>query len=156
MNVMPTLEGGLRIDAENPIDWELLLAVLQDAKSCESDLAARLAGMMPPEETPEWEELVVPDLRENFDSQLDLVARTVSEARQSACEGTGSLWIHRADGAAWYGALNQARLALEERFQFGPAVNVDPKAWTVAKRAAFHRSRFYQTIQGLLLEFVMA
>jgi hypothetical protein len=156
MKAMPTLEGGLRIDAENSDDWAVLRAIVEDAGACNDDLASRLGGMISEEAGAEdWDELVVPDLREAFQDELAQVGAAVESAVYHADEGPGPIWINRDDVFAWYSALNQARLALEEQFAFGPGESLDPQGFTPGRRAAFIRSRFYCAIQGLLLEHVM-
>jgi hypothetical protein len=52
--------------------------------------------------------------------------------------------------------LNQARLALETRFKFGPAQGVARiDSFPAAKRSAFIRSQFYCALQSVLLEHVL-
>jgi hypothetical protein len=156
MKAMPTLEGGLRIDAESADDWAVLRSIVEDANAGETDLASRLGGMISEEAGAEdWDELVVPDLREAFQDELAQVGASIESAVYHADEGPGPIWITRDDVSAWYSALNQARLGLEEQFAFGPGESINPHGYTPARRAAFIRSRFYCAIQGLLLEHVM-
>jgi hypothetical protein len=158
MKAMPTLEGGLRIDAEDAADWEVLSAIVSDAKDVDGgiDLASRLGGMISEEAgARDWEEFVVPDLREAFHDELAEVGASIEAAMFHAQEGPGPLWITPEDAFSWYSALNQARLALEEHFAFGPGESIDPSAFTPARRAAFIRSRFYCALQSLLLEHVL-
>ena len=156
MKAMPTLEGGLRVDAEDAGDWELLRCIIADANGCEADLASRLGGLISEEAGgPDWEEYVVPDLREEFQDELAQVGAAIESAVFHAQDGPGPLWITREDVYPWYSALNQARLAIEEHFAFGPSDAVDPVGLTPERRAAFIRSQFYCAIQGLLLEYVM-
>ena len=156
MKAMPTLEGGLRVDAEDSDDWAILRAIVEDANSGQTDLASRLGGMISEEAGAEdWDELVVPDLREGFQDELAQVGAAIETAAYHADEGAGPIWITSEDVFAWYSALNQARLALEEQFGFGSSESIDPQGLTPASRAAFIRSRFYCAIQGLLLEHVM-
>lgn len=156
MKAMPTLEGGLRIDTENDGDWEVLRAIVTDANGCDNDLASRLGDLISEEAGAEdWEELVVPDLREAFQDELAQVGAAIESAIFQAREGPGPIWITREDVFAWYSSLNQARLALEELHSFGPEESISPENLTTARRSAFVRSRFYCAIQGLLLEHVM-
>lgn len=156
MKAAPTLEGGLRIDAEEEDDWEILRSVIADANGGTVDLASRLGNFIDDEAGGEdWEEYVVPDLREGFQDELGQVAASIESAVAAANGGTGPLWITRQDGFAWYSAFNQARLALEELYHFGPAENIKPTRFNAEKRAAFLRSKFYCAIQSLLLEYVM-
>lgn len=156
MKVSPTLEGGLRIDAEDLGDWEVLHAILHDAKHGDGDLAGRLGEMISEESGAEdWREYVMPDLREAFTEQLDKVSTTIEGAMAEANGGPGSIWIHRNEGMLWYGALNQARLAIEETHHFGPTDSVTMEDLPPARRSAFFRSQFYLAIQSLLLDHVM-
>jgi hypothetical protein len=156
MKAMPTLEGGLRIDAEDLNDWAILRSIIGDANGCAIDLAKRLGGLIREEAGAEdWQEYVVPDLREAFQDELAQVGAAIESAAHQANGGPGPLWITRDDVFQWYSALNQARLALEERFEFGPSENIELKGLKLERRAGFTRSKFYCAIQGLLLEHVM-
>lgn len=156
MTVMPTLEGGLRIDAESAGDWDLLRGIVDDANGGGADLASRLGGMVDDAEIAEdWLEFVVPDLREGFQDELAEIAALIESAAFNADGGPGPIWVTRENAHAWYSALNQARLSLEERYRFGPEGKADPRRMAVEKRVAFIRSGFYSDIQSLLLEHVM-
>ena len=156
MKAMPTLEGGLRIDAENFNDWGMLRSIIGDANGCGIDLASRLGGLISQEAGAEdWEEYVVPDLREGFQDELAQIGAAIESAIFNADAGPGPLWISREDVFPWYSALNQARLAIEEQFHFGPGDTIDPADLTPKRRAGFMRSQFYGAIQSLLLEHVM-
>ncbi len=156
MKAMPTLEGGLRIDTEDASDWELLRSIIADANGCEIDLASRLGGLVSPDAGgDDWQEYVVPDLREEFQDELAQVGAAIESAMFHADSGAGPLWITRDDVFPWYSSLNQARLAIEEHFHFGPRETIEMKGLTPERRAAFIRSKFYSAIQGLLLEYVM-
>lgn len=156
MKVAPTLEGGLRIDAEDLGDWEVLHAILHDARRGENDLAGKLGNLISEDAGAEdWKEYVVPDLRSEFDHQLEKVSTTIESAMEQTGGGPGSIWISRADGFLWYGALNQARLAIEELHHFGPTDTVSMEDLPPARRSSFFRSQFYLAIQSLLLDHVM-
>jgi hypothetical protein len=157
MKAMPTLEGGLRIDAESPNDWTVLRSIVADAGAANSvDLASRLGALISEEAGAEdWEEYIVPDLREGFQDELAQVGANIESAIFEVDGGPGPVWISREDVFPWYSALNQARLSLEEIFHFGPGEDIDPATLPPAKGAAYIRSRFYCAIQGLLLEHVM-
>lgn len=153
---MPTLDGGLRIDAEDPGDWQILKSITHDAVACDEKLAQRLGNLVTDEEVaPDWREYVVPDLEEGFSSAVLHVTTSIAAARLESGGGPGPLWITRDDAFHWYSALNQARLALEDRFHFGPGERVDPADLTPLRRAAFLRSQFDCAVQSLLLEHVL-
>ena len=156
MKILLTQDGGLRIEVEDPDDWRLLKGITHDAVSCDEKLASRLGNLVTdPDVAPDWQEYIVPDLDEGFSSDLFAVASAIAAARFNAAGAAGTLWIPCDQVFPWYSALNQARLALEQRFQFGPGPAVDPARLPPAHRAAFLRSQFYCAIQSLLLELGM-
>lgn len=156
MKAMPTLDGGLRLDTEDAEDWEMLRSIVTDASARGSDLAKHLGSFISEEAGAEdWEELVVPDLREAFQDELAQVGAAIESAISNSDGEAGPLWIAAEDGFHWYSALNQARLALEEQHHFGPLERLDPKGLKPARRDAFIRSRFYCAVQSMLLDYVM-
>lgn len=156
MKAMPTLEGGLRIDTENEGDWEILRSILADAKRPDIDLASRLGNLMSEEAGSEdWQAYVVPDLREGFQDELAHVGAAIEAAMFHAENGPGPIWISREDVTQWYSALNQARLAIEEEFHFGPNSPTDPTSLPPDRFGAWIRTHFYQTLQSMLLDYVM-
>ena len=156
MKVMPTLEGGLRIDAEEADDWLLLSGVTEDAISCDEKLARRLGKRITDEEVAgDWREFVEPGLDEEFSVSVVFVATRIAAARVDSGGEAGPLWITVDDASHWYSTLNQARLALEERYRFGPGEAIDPNSLPPEQRSGFFRSQFYCAIQSLLLDHVM-
>lgn len=156
MNVLPTPDGGLRILIKTEKNWELLRSILTDAAGCQIDLASRLGGLISEEAGAEdWHEYVVPDLREEFEDELKHVRDAINTAIAEADNGSGSVEIDPDHGFIWYSALNQARLALEEQFKFGPSDEISPEGLSPAARFAFLRSQIYLEIQSMLLFHVM-
>jgi len=156
LKIIPTLEGGLRIDTEDTADWALLHHIAYDAISCEDSLSNRLGGLViDPDVEDDWREFVLPDLDQQFSSALVNVTNTIKTAEVDLSEGVGVLWITKEDGMDWFSALNQARLALEEQYQLGNSADIEPEDLAPEERSAFLRSQFYSAIQGLLLEHVM-
>lgn len=153
MKAGQTLDGGLRIDAEDGDDWFVLVRIAADAEG--DSLAERLGGLMDGELAEDWREFVVPDLRDEFEGRVAFVRHEVEAAMAAAQGAAGSLWISRERAFDWYGALNQARLALEERYGFGPALIPAGAMQSAERRSAYVRARFYCAIQSMLLEFVM-
>jgi hypothetical protein len=151
MRVAPTLNGGLRIDAEAPGDWDSLRSIVRDAKPAE--LAHRLTEATG-SDTEDWEEFVQPELQTTFEGQLEIVRTTIEDAADLALEGPGPLFISKSNAQDWYGALNQARLALHARYDFAQE-DPDPEKMSVKKRAAFYRNQFYSIVQDLLLDRVI-
>ncbi len=154
MKAMPTLEGGLRIEVDGPGDWSMLRFLITDAISHrDDDLAERLGGLI--EDTGDWSDYVVPDLREAFQDELAQVGAAIEAAKAEANGMAGRIRITRDDAWPWYSALNQARLSLEEHFRFGDAASLDKQSLSPARASAFIRSRFYCALQEVLLKYVM-
>jgi hypothetical protein len=152
---MPTLEGGLRVDAEDAGDWLLLASIAHDAGSCDEKLAERLGALIRDGElAADWREFIIPELDEAFQADVSRVAAAVSAARLEVAGGKGPLWIARDDAPGWYSALNQARLAIEEIHRFGPGERVRPAKLPPDARSAFLRSQFYCALQGVLLDLM--
>jgi len=108
-----------------------------------------------------WEDIVVPDLQHHFSSQIEHVLKVIREAKKRAPDhekGESAVEIHipREDGELWYGALNQARIALESHYKFGPIDEIDVlETLSPKKRDAFLRERFYMSLQSVLIQYVM-
>lgn len=148
MKAAPTLDGRIRLDLEDAIDLAVLRAIIADARGRDDDLAGRLAAGMDAGVADDWADYVLPELRESFDGQLAAIATALSEVAPG-----GALFITRDDAEAWFGGLNQARLALEARFGLAAA---DEGSLKGEARSAGIRSHFYQMLQGLLLHFLMS
>jgi hypothetical protein len=156
VKILPTLEGGLRIDAEDRADWHLLAAIADDAVDRKTRLADQLGGLITAEEIAEdWREYIIPDLDAAFQSDIARVAAAIQIAHDASNGEAGPLWIERDDGPAWYSVLNQARLALEDHHHFGPSEHIEMDSLPPQKRVSFLRSQFYCAFQSLLLDHVM-
>ena len=105
MKILPTLEGGLRIDIEEDEDWEIFEILLIDARGRSPDWLAKRLGVLMEEE--DGEEYVVPELTSHFSSQAEVVKGALTRARQKAKNGKGELFIERSDGEIWYGLVNR-------------------------------------------------
>jgi hypothetical protein len=156
MKIAPTLEGGLRIDPESDLDWQILRMISADANQHETDLADRLGGMVRDERIAEdWMECVVPDLREAFCDDLFQIQAAIEAAAAFHSDGAHSIWISKEDAFAWYSALNQARLALEEMYRFKNEPDIDSENAPSPRQQAFLRSQFYCALQSLILEHAL-
>ncbi len=148
MTIAPTVSGGLKLIPEEDQDWVVLLKIAHDG---DGDLAQHFAGLM--DEDSMWEDIVVPELESEFSTQRKKVLKDVMEARERKSDG---LIIDRKDAEIWYGAFNQARLAMEEKYRFGPREFRDSDDFEDEEmRSAYFRNEFYGTVQSLLLEYVM-
>lgn len=152
MKIMPTLDGGLRIDAEDKDDWRLLSGITGDAMSRDDKLSHRLGEFITDEAVAlDWLEYIVPELEDGFSAAVLYVTTAIASARVESGGGPGPLWITRDDVFHWYSALNQARLAIEEIHHFGPGAGIHPDELPPARRSVFLRSQFYCAIQSMLL-----
>ncbi len=157
MKLAPTLEGGLRIDADAAEDWIVLDAICVDATSLPGlSLYDRLSEKMVKD--PDWEEFVVPEIRSQFSDEVTHVSRALSAAARDD-DQIGSLFITREDAPIWYGAINQARMTLEHVYKLS---DLDEFAELdelgdlgQEKLSAVVRGHFYSTFQSLLLEYVL-
>lgn len=151
MKVGPTLQGGLRIDVENSLDWMVLRCIPYDARGGGIDLADRVSAPMAKDKgIDDWREFVVPELQDGFNSQLETIEKALAGTADD--DEPGQVFITKEEAELWYGGLNQARLALEDRYGFS---DEDPATMTPGKRSAWFRSQFYLHVQSVLLDHVM-
>lgn len=148
MTITPTLSGGLKLQPEEEQDWLILFEIANDG---DADLAQQFSELM--DEDSMWEEIVQPELETEFSKQRKTIVDAVRQAQEA---GEDELVIEQADADAWYGALNQARLAIEAKHQFGPRELHDlDELKDPEMRSAYFRNDFYCSVQSLLLEYVM-
>lgn len=157
MKLAPTLQGGLRIDADSLEDWMVLDAICGDAANLPgAPLYDRLSEKM--QKDADWEEFVAPDIRSQFSDQISHVSRAISSAPMDE-DHAGSIFISKEDSLIWYGAINQARMTLELQFQISELDEFvdleDLGQLSEEKRSAVIRGHFYSTFQSLLLEYVL-
>lgn len=152
MKIAPTIEGGLRIDPETNEDWHILRAIALDANGCETDLADRLGGLVTDGKISEdWQDIVVPDLRESFADDLHYIYAAIEAAAAFQDAGESPIWITREDAFTWYSGLNQARLALEDKYTFGSDPEADPANLIPIRHEALLRNHFYCALQSFIL-----
>lgn len=150
------MEGGLRIDAEDAIDWQLLQSICHDALGHETQLASRLGAMIKdPSVQEDWQHFVIPELAGSFHAAIHHVAASLQQAARDNPQQAGTVWITPQDAELWYSTLNQARLALEQLHHLGNSDTPAPQGLNAAARAAHMRSQLYLAIQSLLLEHVL-
>lgn len=147
MKVAPTLEGGLCIEPESDTDWTVLTTIVTDAGR-PAHLAESLADLMDSES--EWEDLVLPDLRDTFEGECRYVQAAVTNARE---KNEQAIFITPQGGGKWYGAINQARLALQARYQLHKIDS--PEEAGRELQSAYFRERFYLMLQSMLIEYVI-
>lgn len=156
MKIAPTIEGGLRVNPETPADWHVLRSIALDANSPDADLATRLGIQVSDDKlSSDWQELVVPDLRESFTDEIHHVQASIEAASAFPRNGEYPIWITPEDAFTWYGALNQARLAMEEKYGFGPDPESNPANFAPVRHEALIRARFYGTLQFFILKHAL-
>jgi len=157
MDATPTLNGGLRIDADSLHDWMILELICADATSLPgAPLYDRLSSEMEKDE--DWEEFVVPDIKSQFSEQIAYVSRAISAAARDE-DHAGSVFITKDDALIWYGALNQARISLEHQYELSKLLqSMTPEvleSLDIEIHAALIRGQFYGETQNMLLDYVL-
>lgn len=153
MKVDVTISGGLRIETQNEQDWALLLCIIADIQNDQYDLANRLSHLVDRED--EWQEFVTPELREGFHEQLTVVARALKKADDECEDEIREVFVNRSDADAWYGTLNQARLALEEKHELSKIEMETISTMSLSRQLAYVRDRRYLMLQYELLSTLM-
>lgn len=142
------LGGSLTIVINSEKDWDVLAMMAQDISS-QANLAESLGGLMV--EDSGWKEYVVPDLKEGFNQQSNYVATVINNARS---QEQGTIHIEKENAELWYGAVNQARLALEARYNLSEIEDIGGA--TDKLYEVYCRDGFYHIILCALLEYIMS
>jgi len=109
----------------------------------------------------DWREHVVPDLEQQFAQQLDVVTEDLKNVRKSGGTAPGSenfeFLIPYEHVDDWYGALNQARLVMQERHHFPELDSTEAlmKLLQSDDLRPYLTARFYIEIQSALLDLAM-
>ena len=102
------------------------------------------------QEDQDWRENVTPELREFFQSHVDVVRGNLAQLKTDGATATLSIPI--ANARAWIHTLNQARLALGARHGVTEDdIEVRRKPRSEAKAYALMQIDFYGMLLGLLL-----
>ena len=149
MKISPTSDSELIIELETASDARAFEHILADARGSEGvdHLAQTLSGFMDADS--EWDEWVVPELKEGYRQQLDIVEETLSDIRN---KNLTKICIDEDSVELWYGAINLARLMLNERYHFD-AVEFDEDTEEVIQ-LAYMRDQFYTALLSLMLDFI--
>jgi hypothetical protein len=112
----------------------------------------------------DWHQHVIPDLQTEFSRQLDVVAGDLKNVRrQKPDKGGGEDGEHYEftipfdHVESWYGALNQARLVMQERYRFPEIESVEAvvEMFQSENIKPYLTSRFYVELQAALLDLAM-
>ena len=156
MNVQRLDEHTIGLLDLNMVLCELLHQIVPSAEPGDDPAAnARLfpspTGGTEAEFDGEWRSYVEPGLRELFQSHLDIVKSDLSELPRGASDELYSLRIPVAHLEHWIGALNQARLALASRHDFGEKEMESSPPLNEARGLVLFQIHIY----GLLLDWFL-
>lgn len=155
MIVLPTLNGGVKLVIERERDWDFLKSIGKDVAK---DFPARFSSLM--DEDSMWDEIVQPELTEEFSSQIryviEQVERVYDESVSDYEEELPEICLTQGEAEIWYGALNQARLSIWETQKEGKTdlaeANEQKRREVIFTNG---RYRFYGMIQEAILDYVM-
>ncbi|MDA7615286.1 hypothetical protein N9Z77_02370 [Akkermansiaceae bacterium] len=155
MIVLPTLNGGIKLVIEREQDWDNLKSISDDAAE---DFSKRFSLLM--DEDSMWDEIVEPELKDQFSSQVTFVKKQVELAFDNSVddfeEELPEISIAKEEAELWYGALNQARLSFEEKF--GKEIEALKETGKIGNgevvRALF-RNQFYFRFQSEIIDHTM-
>lgn len=176
MKFVVTETGALLADLDR-IEYMLLTQVADAADYTDSVLVRRrlfpepvggdLDGKVRREINEDWQEHVIPDLENSFRRALETFEADVANARLGQAEGNGvfdgqpstyNVEIPMEHTDAWCSALNQARLALNEKYDLdllGNEEEEDEAAIASAEWLARLQNEYYGMIQELLIRRLM-
>jgi len=107
----------------------------------------------------DWAEFVAPDLQTLFDEQLQRVVADLEAAEPSiGVPGAVDVVIAPSHLEAWFGALNQARLAMNEEFGCEALEAPEPHDPNVVEELsddqhfAMHHFMFYRFLQEMVMQ----
>lgn len=158
MKIRFSVEGDCEILIENDLEKEIFPCIVRDARSLGREwMSDSLGPDFEDEWFPCWQEWVQPELQEAFSSQLN----SVTNHRKGA---ENVITIPANELELWYGAVNQARIVLDDIFHFFDedlSDNFDEVMsdyagqWEEEKQAAYQRMHFYAWFQEIMLEGMM-
>lgn len=153
MHLIPTLEGGLKIQLDSVEQISLFEHILSDAGGKEETL--QLARSLGKKMDDEWDQFISPELSDRFFQDLKAVKAEIKKASELS---EPEIFITPDTASEWYSSLNQARLSLEEHHdlsQIKAEDEIDPDKLDPELFSALVRDDLYLHIQSMLLEYVM-
>tara|TARA_B100000497_G_scaffold97085_1_gene109163 strand:+ start:188 stop:658 length:471 start_codon:yes stop_codon:yes gene_type:complete len=155
MIVLPTLNGGIKLVIEREQDWDNLKSISDDAAE---DFSKRFSRLM--DEDSMWDEIVEPELKDQFSSQVKFVKKQVEMAFENSVddfdEELPEILITKEESELWYGALNQARLSFEEKFRKEiEDLNETGEIENGEVVRALFRNQFYFRFQSQIMDHTM-
>ena len=155
MKIRFTDKGDFEILLENALEKDIFPCIIRDARALgEEWVSDSLGPDFDDEWFPGWQEWVQPELQDAFSGQLDAI-------RQYCKPRDNELHIPARHLEDWYGAVNQARLVLENIFHFADedlpdsfeeVIANNAEQWPEEKQSAYQRIHFYAWFQEILLD----
>lgn len=154
MKIRFTDKGDMEVLLENDLERDIFPCIERDARALgEEWLSDSLSPDFDDPWFTNWQEWVQPEVQERFDEQLSSLNKFSKPVGEM-------LFIPQAHVEAWYGAVNQARIALETIFHFSEEEIPDNREelmskveqWAEDKQGGYQRFHFYGWFQEILLE----
>jgi len=145
---------GIRIDIEYLEDWQCLEMIALDVVLNNKPPSHQFSKHMRPDD--DWKEYVMPEIDEKLNSQVLFVNGKIEQEKAQDREEP-SVTILSADAAAWYGAINQARLALESHYRLSLIQDEEYQSSSLSGEVIYAavRNNVYTYIQSQLLDHAM-
>ena len=159
MKIRFTPEWHLEVLLENPLEHEIWPCLVNDARCLgEDSLSDSLGPDFEDESFENWQEWIQPEVEACFQEQLRSIQKFTKKIEDNV------FFVPNKQVFSWYGAINQARFALESIFQFSrDEIPSDPEErdlfienWPLEKQASYQRYSFYSWFQEVILENMMA
>lgn len=158
MKIRFTTEGDCEILIENDMEKEIFPCIIRDARSQGREwMSDSLGPDFEDEWFPCWQEWVQPEVQQAFSAQLE----SVNKRRKDV---NNVIRIPAKELELWYGAVNQARMVLDDIFHFldddlsddfDEVMSDYAGQWEAEKQGAYHRMHFYAWFQEIMLEGMM-
>lgn len=158
MHISRQKKNAITISGLDPFLTEMLAAIPENADPGSSEAARERLFSAPANDDPkladEWKEFVEPDLKHLFQSAVETVAQDLKNVQPDEIPGCSLLRIPLDHLDAWLNALNQARLALSARENFGEKeiAGEIPESINSQHDLALFHVHFYGILQECFLQ----
>ena len=146
--------GDMEVLLENDLEREIFPCIERDARALgEEWLSDSMGPDFDEDWFTNWNEWIQPEVQSAYNAQLMSV-------RQFGTAKDNIVFVPSSHVEFWFGAVNQARMALEAIYHFSeeniPEEREDAMAyveqWAEDKQGGYQRSHFYAWFQEILLE----
>lgn len=147
-------EGDMEVLIETDLEKEIFPCIERDARVLgEEWLSDSMGPDFDEEWFANWQEWIQPEIQDAYNMQLSAI-RKFGKIKDNVA------FVPRMFVELWYGAVNQARMALEEIYGFTEENIPEDREeamsyvvqWSEDKQGAYQRSHFYTWLQEILLE----